>query len=69
MAMTNPSEKLAAALMEAGAPINMIEKAISGFYGDFTSPLAFPILELVTDAMALGLTDIADRARDGEFDG
>jgi hypothetical protein len=64
-----PSEKLAAALREAGAPADMIKKAEDGYYGDFTSPLGFPIKALVNDAMTHGLTGIADRARAGEFDG
>jgi hypothetical protein len=64
-----PNEKLVAALREAGAPIQMIDRAAAGYYGDFTSSLAFPITELVNDCMALGLTAVADRARNGEFDG
>ena len=64
-----PREKLAAALREASAPAEMIERAARGYYGDSTSPLTFPITELVKDAQAAGLNDIARRAMDGEFDG
>jgi hypothetical protein len=62
-------ERLVAALTEAGAPLDMIQKAAAGHYGDFSSGLAFPITHLINDAMALGLTEIADRARRGDFDG
>jgi hypothetical protein len=64
-----PHKKLAAALRAAGASQYMISKAADGYYGDLTSPLAFPITQLVKDALALGLNDIARRAMDGEFDG
>jgi hypothetical protein len=64
-----PHEKLVAALRAAGAPQYMINKAAEGYYGDFTSPLASPITQLVEDAFALELNDIARRAMDGEFDG
>jgi hypothetical protein len=63
------NERLVIALREAGAPLQMIDRAAAGYYGDFTSMLAFPITELVNDCMALGLTAVADRARNGEFDG
>ena len=64
-----PREKLAAALRAAHAPAEMIERAERGYYGDFTSPLTFPITQLVRDAQAAGLDDIANRAVRGEFDG
>jgi hypothetical protein len=63
------ARKLASVLREAKAPAVMIQRAVAGYYGDFTSPLAFPITELVEDAMAAGLEGIAQRAREGEFDG
>ena len=47
----------------------MRHRAQSGFYGDFTSPIATPITRLVRDATALGLTEVATKARDGEYDG
>lgn len=64
-----PHEKLEIALREAGAPADMIERASRGYYGDFSSPLAFPITTLINDCMQHGLTEIADRARKGDFDG
>jgi hypothetical protein len=61
-------ERLAEALEQAGAPQHMVEKARSGYYDDFESPLAMPIRELVSDAVACGHRDIARRAKHGEFD-
>jgi hypothetical protein len=61
--------RLVSALREAGASQELIDKADSGYYGDFTSPLATPIAQLVIDANDAGLRGIAARARDGEFDG
>ena len=62
-------EKLIKALEQANAPTEMIKKAQVGHYGDFTSPIAMPITQLVIDATANRLMDIAKRAKDGEFDG
>lgn len=64
-----PHEKLTADLRAAGASEAMIMKAADGYYGDFTSPLAFPITQLVADARAEGLEMIALGAMDGEYDG
>jgi hypothetical protein len=61
--------RLVAALREAGAPLAMVERAAGGYYGDFTSPLPFPISQLASDARQAGLSGIARRALDGEFDG
>lgn len=63
------TERLALALEQAGAPPYMIERARNGYYDDYTSPLAGPIMQLVADARAEGLSRIAERAADGEFDG
>jgi len=60
--------RLARALTEAGAPRSMIDLAVDGFYDDFLSPLAMPIHQLVADAHKLGLRDIVQRAKRGEFD-
>jgi hypothetical protein len=59
---------LAAALTEAGAPQDMITQAHAGYYHDFRSPLALPISQLVHDLQAVGLTHLADRAKQGDFD-
>lgn len=61
-------ENLAAALSEAGL-VAMSEKAATGFYADFESPLTFPIMQLVADLTEAGARDLAQRAMDGEFDG
>jgi len=62
------SEKLAQALHAEGL-FDMEAKARDGYYGDFTSPLATPIMQLVQDLRAKGALKLADRAMDGEFDG
>lgn len=62
-------ERLTIALIDAGASPVFITKAMSGYYGDFTSIMATPITLLVEDARAAGLDDIAARATKGEFDG
>jgi hypothetical protein len=63
------SEKLTEALQAANAPQYMIEQAQTGFYDDYQSPIAAPIMVLVRDAQRYGLTDIVQRAMAGEFDG
>jgi hypothetical protein len=63
------SERLTAALEQAGAPSVMIANARRGHYGDFTSELPLPITQLVADAGAAGLDDIVRRAMNGDFDG
>lgn len=62
------AERLAQALHEEGL-LDMEAKAREGYYGDFTSPLGMPITQLVLDLTARGATKLADRAKDGEFDG
>jgi hypothetical protein len=65
----NTAEYLAAALRAAGAPDEMVAKATDGYYDDYRSPLAFPITQLVHDAVFFGLSEVAERARRGDFDG
>lgn len=73
--------KLARALGEIpGVPEAMIERARSGYYHDFMSPLAMPEFQLVADLRELAsrpatprasrplLRDMAKRVIDGEFD-
>ena len=62
------TERLAEALSLAGASLEMIDRAVGGYYDDFKSPLAAPTIQLVSDARQAGLVDIAQRAIDGEFD-
>lgn len=61
-------ERLAAALSEAGL-VEMSERAAAGYYADFESPLATPIMQLVRDLQAVGAHDLAKRAMEGDFDG
>ena len=62
------SDKLADALMAADAPADMVIRARAGHYDDYKSSLATPYIQLVLDASGVGLVDIAERARNGEWD-
>lgn len=62
------SEKLAQSLRAVNAPLDMIVRAEVGYYDDFRSELAYPVKQLVLDAVANGLPDIAMRAMESEFD-
>lgn len=66
--MKRTKDKLAKALKEANAPKWMIDRALIGYYDDFEGTIAMPIVVLVNDCHDNGLEDIADRAKDGEFD-
>lgn len=46
----------------------MAEKALAGEYSDFASSHAFPVIQLVNDLEAAGCRDLAERARNGDFD-
>lgn len=61
-------DKLAQALREAGAPETMVNKALAGSYDDYESDSATPIVDLVNDATSYGLTTLAGRAMNGDFD-
>lgn len=67
--MMHTKDRLVAALTEAGAPKVMITAAAAGCYDDFESESATPQHDLVRDCMDRGLTELARRAMDGEFDG
>lgn len=62
------TDKLVAALREAGAPADMVIRATGNAFHDFKSQSATPIIDLVRECERLGLSDIAERARGGEFD-
>lgn len=47
----------------------MEAKARTGYYDDFKSPIATPMVQLVHDLQAAGKPDLAKRAMNGEFDG
>jgi len=61
-------ERLAQDLEKAGAPAKMIEWARNGFYDDYETVIAFPIQQLVADAKAAGLENIAQDAMNGVYD-
>jgi len=64
------TERLAHALESLGDPklFGMIALAYAGYYDDFKSELAFPMLQLVQDLEKMGHPDMAALARNGEFD-
>jgi len=47
----------------------MEKKAREGYYDDFRSPLATPIIQLVNDLRAANCDALAKRAIEGEWDG
>lgn len=61
-------ERLAGVLRDADL-IEMADKATNGFYDDFESENATPIIQLVADLQKAGRLDLADRAKNGEWDG
>ena len=60
--------RLSVALAEANATPLMVQRALDGYYDDFKSPLATPLMALVEEARRQGLTDIVERVKAGEFD-
>ena len=62
------SDKLADVLVAAGAPADMVIRARAGYYDDYRSRLPTPCIQLVLDATMHGLPEIAERARNGEWD-
>ncbi len=65
------TERLARALEAADDPVlaHMIVRARAGYYDDYKSTIAWPISELIHDLEQAGHPELAQRARDGEFDG
>lgn len=61
------TERLAEVLTAHGLP-EMAKKAREGYYDDFRSPLATPIIQLVRDLQAAKQHALAQRAVNGEFD-
>jgi hypothetical protein len=61
------SERLAQALEQAGTPGWMIAKARVKAYDDYQGDSATPIVDLVRDCEANGLSALAQRAKDGAF--
>lgn len=64
------SERLARALEVFDDPklAPMVERARAGYYDDFKSPLATPIVQLYMDLIEAGYPVMASRVRKGEFD-
>lgn len=62
------SERLAQVLHAEGL-LEMESKARAGYYDDYMSPLATPIVQLVKDLSAVNREDLAKRAMNGEWDG
>lgn len=61
-------DRLAAALDDAGLP-DMAARARQGYYDDYESPLAAPIVQLVQELTNRGALALAKRAMSGDFDG
>ena len=51
------------------APGKMVEYARNGFYDDYESPIATPIIQLVKDCLDNGINEVADKAKNGDYDG
>lgn len=60
-------ERLAQVLREAKLA-KMAALAAQGYYDDFESPLATPIMQLVRDLEAANRPDLAWQAKNGEWD-
>lgn len=68
MSGAGSTERLVAALKEAGAPADLVIRAAADAFHDFRSLSATPIMDLVAACERAGLHGIADRAKRGEFD-
>jgi len=55
-------------LQAAGAPDDMISRVGAGVYHDYVSPMPMPKHQLIADAQAHGLEEIAHRAKRGDYD-
>lgn len=62
------AKRLAAALVVALCPLEMVERARAGYYDDFLSDHGDNIGVLVRELRALGQHSLAQRAMEGEFD-
>lgn len=54
-------------LLELNAPSEIISKAKSNQYHDYKSDSATPILDLVNDCRKAGLSEIAEKAKQGVY--
>lgn len=55
-------------LNAAGAPDSLISKTAAGAYHDYVSPFPMPKHQLIMDAQAHDLDEIAQRAQQGHYD-
>lgn len=69
------TERLAQALLEGVNPLvvdhdraQLVRRVRAGYYHDFLSPLATPCIQLYRDLHRAGLTDLAERVKNGDFD-
>lgn len=61
-------ERLAYAMMVAGCPESISQRAVAGYYSTYESTLTIPKFYLVRDLLGLGQQDLAKRVFIGEFD-
>jgi len=66
--MVSTRAKLVKRLTGAGAPDFMIRNAENGYYDDYESSIAGPVIRLISDCMEYDLLDVAEEAKYGEFD-
>lgn len=62
-------ERLAVALAVANVPTSVIRRARAGEFDDYLSDDPFALLTLATELEQNGYNELAQRVRDGEFDG
>lgn len=67
--MGEAQAKLVNALVERGAPPLMVAHARQGLFDDYKSDHPTPCILLVEACRAAGMPDMAERAKNGEFDG
>lgn len=67
--MKLPTSERLAQVLHAEGLLEMESKARAGYYDDYRSPLATPIMQLVKDLSAVNRKDLAERAANGEWDG
>ena len=67
--MPIPTKERLAQVLHAVGEFAMEAQARLGSYDDYESESATPIADLVTELERRGLRDLANRARDGEWDG
>lgn len=69
MAQEQPTKARLAAVLKAEGLSEMAIQAAGGYYDDYDSPLTGPLIQLYSDLVAVDRQDLADRVKDGEWDG